>query len=134
MSREIKFRAWDKTKNEMVFDGIEYEIRLLNLPSIEGHPIESQIGFSNDYDGRIFELMQFTGLHDQNGVEIYESDIVKYDYDDMYDPSGIHYPHKGKIETTIIEFESISDFPDLPNNIEIIGNIYENPELMESKQ
>ena len=75
-------------------------------------------------------LMQYTGLLDRNGKEIYEGDIVECDYDDIHDPTGINYSHPNKKENIVIEFKNMNDFPEIPRDCEVIGNIYENPNLL----
>jgi hypothetical protein len=72
----------------------------------------------NDDD---FILMQFTGLHDKNGKEIYEGDIVG---------SSWGYPHS---KVGIVDFENIIYAKHecvIPDDLEVIGNIYEHPELL----
>lgn len=103
--REIKFRAWDKINNEMTLNDSFYEVQKWNRTQIE----------LND-----FELMQYTGLKDKNGVEIFEGDIVKNHND----------------EVTLLEsldwiFYDYYEGLFMPENFEVIGNIYENPELLE---
>ena len=61
---------------------------------------------------------------DIHGVEIFEGDVIEYDYDDMHDQNGLRNPHGGK-ETMVIDIRDVSDIPDLPNDVEIIGHMYE---------
>jgi|ERR1035437_1753389 hypothetical protein len=111
--REIKFRAWGITKTDGTKEMMPWETTR--------HAIGEWIG--NAERGVI--LMQFTGLHDKNGVEIFEGDIVKT-------TNGIFpiewrggFYCKRPDETAF----SIYDGYDF----EVIGNVYQHPELLESK-
>ena len=132
--RDIKIRAWNKNQNEMIFDGIDYEIKMLSLPPLD-EPRDSQIGFLKDDVSRIFELMQSTGLKDQNDNEIYEGDILKFDADEEYkcEAHDIPYIIKWCDEDACFECENSMNFMSakLWAHMEVIGNIYETPELIE---
>ena len=141
--REIKFRAWDKVENRM-FNRIEYigfideviHLRSINirsddmLMSFKGDRYQDNVGSYKDIDFEDIELMQYTCLKDKNGVEIYEGDIILYDYNNL----------RYRIEFLNSEFiarrfyENIENlYPtefDYGNEVEVIGNIYENPELL----
>ncbi len=127
--REIKFRAWLKLAEEMI------EVRELSfydkgLMSIDYNVcIKLKDGTEHSWyeveEADNFILMQYTGLKDTKGVEIYEGDIVKY-RDELYEIkwmfSGfyLHNPKGGFIELA-----------ECDNCCEVVGNIYENPELLE---
>ena len=106
--RDIKFRAWYNQTNEMInWNEIQECVRNIDWDD-----------FMADC-----ELMQFTGLKDKNGVDIYECDIVNLDF-------------RG-ISKQIIEFESgmykvggISLCTFTPKNVEVIGNVHENQDLL----
>lgn len=120
--REIKFRAWNKKKKEMELLG-----SLSAIYACEGDCIET--------DNLIY--LQFTGLKDKNGKEVYEGDIIRHN-------TNINSPFSKKY-TLVIEdlFEFFEDkgyaLSELcesynPENLEVIGNIYENPELLKEEK
>ena len=122
MSREIKFRAWDKRHNSMEYINDLYWFE------------ENGIHDFND-DNYIF--MQNTGLKDKNGKEIYDSDVVKVTwgsgkivfYEVKYCESlGYHYLRdtKNKEDDDII---CIYDY----SQMDVIGNVFNNPELLKNK-
>lgn len=111
--REIKFRAWDRKGKQM----IEHE-----------HLMMTCDGFSAlDEEATMFPMeiiMQFTGLLDKNGKEIYEGDITTSEISD--EPKEVVFwegcfCHK---------WEDGRGHIFNPKKLEIIGNIYENPELL----
>ncbi len=128
-SRTIKFRAWDKNENKM-------------LGPFPVAPSKETVGTkympfywqrdSEDMDWPTnLELMQYTGLKDKNGKEIYEGDIVKYVYIlDGNDNTKVEQVifTRGKFTTRPDECECINSIAE--ENVEIIGNIYENPSLL----
>ena len=113
--RQIKFRAWDKRNNRMLQEWI-----LDDFSNWVKYP---------DW----YNIMQFTGLKDKNGKEIYELDIIKIpnteQYSRVYFDKGcfmIENYHEICIKIRG-RFETISS---VPLRQEVIGNIYENPELI----
>ena len=140
MSREIKFRAYDKHAKIMlpVVDVIKFtKSESINIMRDGAYGV----GVTIPYQPQI-ELMQFTGLHDKNGKEIYEGDIVEIDKDvaktfDIYSKGIINYLNGGFIVTkndgSYATIKSALLILGDLNNIfrgKVIGNIYENPELL----
>lgn len=158
--RDIKFRAWDKTQNKMIFNFLQegaksfgqYRIAL----SFNGQIFaftdwevanyeEDEMHNTSQYINR-FELMQYTGLKDKNGKDIYEGDIVKmhYFFENFDNYTLGAYEDEEEI-IGIVKIDELSTYTDCPDNrydwinylqepseeLEVIGNIYENPELLE---
>ena len=115
MQREIKFRAWDKQEGKMYeWENFGFGRRdlYLNWNRVIGDPDR-------------FNIMQFTGLKDKNGKEIYEEDILRIGEglirEVYWDEDNSRWGMKDQTTFGPIIFERWA---------EVIGNIYENPELL----
>lgn len=115
--RTLKFRAWDKKDK-----------RIVNLGSIEELHLFQSIYHESKWD-EVYEYMQYTGLKDKNGKEIYEGDVLEF-IDGRGKDKGEVFFDKGKFQ--VMNFyqasqdepvDAFSEYADL----EIIGNIYETP-------
>ena len=135
MSREIKFRAWDKESEEMVrVDGICLE---RNVFDTKNYIFGSQPHFIDEHNDLHLteecELMQYTGLKDKNNIEIYEGDIIKYSKNIFI------IVYSEKIASFTVDFEradkKVNCYPNVNKgtmlSAEVIGNIYTNKELLE---
>ena len=123
-----KFRAWLKQYDVMVDDVSDMTFKEGNLKFIGRRTVG---GVSFQYSVEEIELMQSTGLKDKNGKEIFEGDIIKMAKDVYSDPTYYEViRHRGGA----YRLESNQHGCELwlrHTNCEVIGNIYENPELLE---
>jgi uncharacterized phage protein (TIGR01671 family) len=147
--REIRFRAWDKEAKIMVYN-IQNAYDTINN-SLKGFRNGKEIEDFDEYmltdtcssfgeylDSEYYEIMQYTGLKDKNGKEIYEGDICRW-YSVIND-NDIEEEHILPIEHNFGAYtfnsmpicEWINERGNL--NFEIIGNIYENPELIKESE
>ena len=123
----LKFRAWDKKHKEM-FEVIKIEYNP-NIFYMAKEPAWIVIRAKNE-----IELMQSTGLKDKNGVEIYEGDIVEYldgeySFVGVVENSAFGIYAKNKYDN--YGFEDFADENTKEADVVVIGNIYEDKELLE---
>jgi len=116
VNREIKFRVWSVISKQMI--SAEDMLKNDYLMGFDGR-IYSQLQ-SRFGDRDCWEIMQFTGLKDKNGKEIYEGDIIKNKY-------GVKRVVEWKEGHNAIGFALGRASSD---HREVIGNIYETPELL----
>ena len=125
--REIRFRGWEREMQKMVYDtelgGWIFEY--------VGNPVHVVNRMINEED-YFYDLMQYTGLKDKNGTEIYEGDILRCDPDTANEDVKV-------VEYVASEYDGVGFKPlidqyydngCLYSVYEVIGNIYENPELL----
>lgn len=123
--REVKLRAWVTTYSG---GNIMADVLWINFRE---HVILADNGLQyTDY-----KLMQFTGLCDRNGKEIYEGDIVRVVGTPYYAPCGA-VTYNGKEYGLLYDDGFCADFTweDWERYFEVIGNVYENPELLEADE
>jgi len=134
MSREIKFRAWGI--KESIMHTVAEIVWMAAYGKWYGPGVGSGIWFIDpEYKGERSHnkvdsyLMQFTGLTDKNGKEIYEGDIVE-SVDEL---SNDQYQVDDRVFTEAVELKAGAFYPvcNMPSEeFEVIGNIHENPELL----
>lgn len=118
-----KFRAWDKEEKRMSYGKIEY------------YDDSFGVRFDHFCVGADFEVefMQSTGLKDKNGVEIFEGDIVDIEVDNGFDYGSfigvIDYLEGSWMVNNRINYAR--NLWSEADQFELLGNIYENPELLE---
>ncbi len=127
--REIKFRAWDKVCKKYFYDGNldNGDVLVIHLNG------QVEISNANTYKPDDFILEQFTGLKDKNGKEIFEGDIVKFE-DDEIGVGTIEYSIDGAVCFCVNrknKYHQYHYFLISTTSYVVIGNIHENPELIQ---
>lgn len=128
-----KFRVWDKLDKEI------YEVEDIGWFNGEFDFIGDGITFKREADE--VELMQSTGLFDKEGTEVFEGDIIAIEVEEIETPINAKIFQNNKIG--VLMFHVFEDNEDVPmvelledNSVAfaVIGNIYENPELLEVEE
>jgi len=132
--REIKFRAWNK-KNRVMNFALPLKVWMDNIATDIGRE-----KYLKDRDNII--LMQYTGLKDKNGIEIYEGDILSVDEKEFTDKTN--YEVKYFLDENYPAFDlegwtgDANAFSEICGEqeweMEVIGNIYENSHLLDNKE
>lgn len=140
--REIKFRAWEYRKIWVKGKGYtdDYAWKMNYNPEIDGDEVfgGGVMAYANDIkDDENTKWMQFTGLLDKNGKEIYEGDIItiKSDDEELDLTVDVKWDEEccGYSVREIDYWDFIPCLGDQEWDIEVIGNKFENPELLDRK-
>ena len=124
--REIKVRAWYKPYKQMC------QVESLRF---DGNGVYAAVLIEESfYDRRLVEadeivIEQFTGLKDKNGTEIYEGDILIDDTGEPIEYWVVKFSDGGFVGECAGVAESLFEL----TNLEVVGNIHKNPELLEEK-
>ena len=125
--KELKIKAWLKKEKKMVsIIGIDFNYEYIRYT-------EDDNLFNENYKTAEFkniELLQFTGLKDNGGQELYEADVIKFNdgIDDIY--GLISYDDEDGAYR--VSYENITEhLSEREGDFEIVGNIFENPDLHE---
>jgi len=123
--KEIKFRAWDKNKREM------REVTSLNFYD-EYIWVDETPMTGDRLPLHTTPIMQYTGLKDKNGKEIFEGDIVEIEYtNNTKEISYVEFEQDFCIFVLKVNSYDYKELTPETDCFEVIGNIYEHPHLLE---
>lgn len=137
--RELKFRAWDEANKVMFGHGFNDCFEFQRTTDGYGY----WIGYNNLQ--RVEEtiwVMQYIGLEDKNRKDVYEGDVVRYNTGEIWfvewdaKQAGFIYRNRQILDEAGRKKSSGIGYGQLPGSheVEVIGNIYEHPELLKTKQ
>lgn len=146
--RQFKFRAWDERNEVMHYDfqfiksgdsGNDWIVFISDKSGVKsGHSKdEHQIVLDNPYFRQQLKVMQYTGLKDKNGKDIYEGDVISFVAASGYaDGIGLVKWNCNMCGFILVNhaddiYDSIYDFTE--SILTIMGNVYNNPELVEGR-
>lgn len=147
MDRIIKFRAYDPNKGMFEPHSVKNNKAFIMEPCIKDDVEISVngINYYSSWDTEVatdFPLMQFTGLTDKNGTEIYEGDIVEMFYQDWLDQTRVIMFKNGSFgygdgkymfsPFHCLEIDMRNACYSFNHAFKVIGNIYENPEILKN--
>ncbi|WP_176467150.1 YopX family protein [Terribacillus saccharophilus] len=144
--RDVKFRAWDNVDFKMLYTGEEEDVHFYFdsngivaekfhntvVDTVEGDRIPD-VGYEKLEH---LQYMQYTSLKDKNGKEIYEGDVLKVEGSKRR--YVVRWNNEESAFTVTYKYANddpaewvISEFREVLKTFEVIGNIYENPELLQ---
>jgi len=124
--RAIEFRAWDKESNRMIVGTQDFIPLVVTNAGVFRLSAMHEMNLYSLCEPARFEITQFTGLLDSKGTKIFESDIVRChrraNQEVSFTEDGGYWP-----------FEYYGGGESIPSDCTVIGNIFEQPELLEGK-
>src|SRR5690625_343596 len=128
--RKIKFRAWDVLEEEMINNVSVHENSLIIKIDTDTSVLTE---FVPRFNEQWFKVMQYTGLKDKNGREIYEGDILEIKHLMGCETGELIFKY-GAFLFDDGGYSYLGDHLANSEYIKVIGNIYENPELLEGEE
>lgn len=131
MSRKIKFRAWLKKE---YFSVLNPENKIYDVENLDFDKQQAYLAECGWFDFEDIELMQYTGIKDKNDVEIYEGDIIEYWYRSVSgtaSSTAIVKFYDGAFQLEDIDDSDSAELLFLAEDLEVVGNVWDNPELLE---
>jgi len=129
---DVKYRAWDYKEKRMVkVLAIDWEHQTISYEADINH--EGMSGFERCYHQPLenFELLQFTGVKDKNGQEIYEGDILKNSFGSLYEVKWVSSMTSFMCSPLKVVYE-VRHLDNL--DTEVVGNVFENTELLRGEE